>query len=545
MRSLQDYRNIYREVAQSLGYRGDSVELLVQLLANATYIEEVENITYMQEASLERAGLMNSKIQHCVNNMYSVFRGSCPRVLLHVRPTKYQVFKPYQEIASSSNFKVYYLGSISETDMSELLSKWDKGELRLTSEDEHVESIGISQGLDNDILTVNPLLSEDYYIYGFIAESKVSDREYTISEKNQYYFDIPETGLSNDMYVEVAKSGQTAGDLENWETHQTTRIFSEHILGKMNYRSGSLEPAIYDLTLPGFGSRLYFSEDLEKSDKIRATYFKFTSLDKYQENELRRIFIKGMDIIPFSYDFLEAHDIQPELVYTDHMIYDEDENKNGGLVIIPETPREELQSIHYNASRDRYINSIVRSNTDMGRLLEQMYPEHVRTNGTTCSYFGNYVVIWYIPRSSSNLLTSDQALNFTKEHKAYYISTSIDIRKAPEIRKILNIDVELYRAIDDLDTKVEEIINPYQYRFGVYLPSNGDAESEVKNEIISTLSKIPEVRLVRNVGISTYESANSSESPVESTDSNNRYKTTEGYPYYYSIEVVINSSITR
>ena len=96
MRSLQDYRNIYREVAQSLGYRGDSVELLVQLLANATYIEEVENITYMQEASLERAGLMNSKIQHCVNNMYSVFRGSCPRVLLHVRPTKYQVFKPYQ-----------------------------------------------------------------------------------------------------------------------------------------------------------------------------------------------------------------------------------------------------------------------------------------------------------------------------------------------------------------------------------------------------------------------------------------------------------------
>ena len=53
MRSLQDYRNIYREIAQSLGYRGDSVELLVQLLANATYIEEVENITY-RKLSLHR-----------------------------------------------------------------------------------------------------------------------------------------------------------------------------------------------------------------------------------------------------------------------------------------------------------------------------------------------------------------------------------------------------------------------------------------------------------------------------------------------------------
>ena len=543
MRSLQDYRNIYREIAQSLGYRGDSVELLVQLLSNATYIEEVENITYMQEASLERASLMNSKIQHCVNNMYSVFRGSCPRVLLHVRPTKYQVFKPYQEIASSSNFKVYYLGSISETDMSNLVEEYNKYE--------RVEGLGISEGLDNDILTVNPILenpysqaAESYYIYGFIAESKVSDREYTISEKNKYYFDIPETGLSNDMYVEVAKSGQTAGDLENWEIRQVTRIFSEHILGKMNYKSGLLEPAIYDLTLPGFGSRLYFSEDLELSDKIRATYFKLTSLDKYQENELKRISIKGMDIIPIPVSVFDAHNILDENIYPAHHIYrtenGENEENNSGLVIIPETPREELQSIHYNASRDRYINSIVRSNTDMGRLLEQMYPEHVRTNGTTCSYFGKYVIIWYIPRSASNLLTTDQILNFTSRHQAYYISSSIDVRKAPEIRKVLTIDVELYRALDDLDIKVEEIINPYQYKFNVYLPDSSDVENEVRSEIMSTLSKIPEVRLVRNVGIKTLPG-----SAVESTDSTKRYQTTDGFPYYYSIEVVINSSITR
>jgi hypothetical protein len=176
----------------------------------------------------------------------------------------------------------------------------------------------------------------------------------------------------------------------------------------------------------------------------------------------------------------------------------------------------------------------------MGRLLEQLYPENVRTNGTTCSYSGNYVIIWYIPRSSSNLLTSDQILNFNSTHKAYYISPTIDVRKAVEIRKVLTIDIELYRALSDLDTKVEEIINPYQYKFNTYLPSdkeNGESvDSELKNEIISTLSKISEVRLVNHIGIKTISGSE--------TEGEN-YKTTSGQPYYYAIEVVINSSITR
>ena len=129
-------------------------------------------------------------------------------------------------------------------------------------------------------------------------------------------------------------------------------------------------------------------------------------------------------------------------------------------------------------------------------------------------------------------------MNFTGKHQAYYISSSIEVRKAPEIRKVLTIDVELYRALDDLDIKVDEIINPYQYKFNVYLPDSSEAENEVKSEIMSTLSKIPEVRLVRKVGIATLEG-----SAAESTT--NMYRTDDGFPYYYSIEVVINSSISR
>ena len=107
MRTLQNYRDIYSEIASNLGFRGDSVELLVQLLSSASYMGEVENIAYMQEASIERASLLNSKIQHCIDLMYSVFRGLCPRMILNIRPTKYFSLNLFDELVTSNNFKVY------------------------------------------------------------------------------------------------------------------------------------------------------------------------------------------------------------------------------------------------------------------------------------------------------------------------------------------------------------------------------------------------------------------------------------------------------
>ena len=57
MKSLSDYTKILRDTATNLNLHGESVEMLVQMLANALYISEVEHITYSQEASLERASL--------------------------------------------------------------------------------------------------------------------------------------------------------------------------------------------------------------------------------------------------------------------------------------------------------------------------------------------------------------------------------------------------------------------------------------------------------------------------------------------------------
>lgn len=488
MRTLQDYRNIYREIAQSLGYRGDSVELLVQLLSNATYIEEVENIAYMEEASLERATLMNSKIQHCADLMYSVFRGSCPRVLISIKPTKYQTLVPYQEIITSSNFKVYFLG-------------W-----MLAGTDDDKEP-GIEKGMNYGPCTLNPLLPNVYYIYGFISGENPVVKEHTISSENPYYFDIPETGLSNDMYLEVAKASKEGG-LDNYEGWSVSRNFSDHIL----------ESSIYDLTLPGFGSRLYFPGLLEESDKLRATYYKLAYLSNYQENELKKIALKGTTGVDFSEDYLAAKDI--DSVYA----------KN--LIIIPETPREDLQTIHYNASKNRYISSMVRSNSDMGSLLEEFKPDKVRASGTECVYGHDMVTIYYIPRSNSNPLTSDEIQEFVQSRKAYYITTNIQVEKAPEIRVVLSINLELYQSTDSIESEVSEILTPYMSKFGINLQ-----EGEIIDEIESTLSKLPEVRIVRKTAVE-YLDYDKSESP-EKMFSDSRT------PYYYNIEFVLNTTITK
>ena len=55
MNSKQYYIDTFRGIAEGLNLYGDSAELLIQLLAESTYISEVEHVVYMQESSLEKS----------------------------------------------------------------------------------------------------------------------------------------------------------------------------------------------------------------------------------------------------------------------------------------------------------------------------------------------------------------------------------------------------------------------------------------------------------------------------------------------------------
>lgn len=489
MRSLQDYIDIYSNIAKNLNLQGDSVEVLTQMLANASFISEVENISYVQEASLEKATLINSKIQHCVNNMYSVFRGSCPRVIINFRPTRYFNFNVYDEIVSSNNFKIYYLGYYGNNGSSILSSTGTKA----------VSSV---DGFIYSPVTIPPAVSEDdtYMIIGLLAKETV-DKTWSLDQSNTYYVNCLDENLSSDLWVKV-----------NGSYFDITREFSSHILNGQ----------IYDLTLPSFGSRLYVAdifrntfnreeEETPANTKIEALYYKFSELSSYNESELKKISIKGGELINFDSDWLSSNEGYEEL--------------SKGICCLNEIPRDDITTIHYKANRDRYVNSILRSNSDIGVVLEEMYPEKIRNGGTSYKFISstNAVNIFYVPYSDQSILTESEIQEFTSTRAAYYVTDTITVQKGEKYIAVFNVDLEIYQNTS-VDSEVKSILDQYGYKFNINL-------EESLEEIKTLLSKISNVKQIIGIDI-IYTSEDGSQ-----VDSSN-IDITESY---FQINYVINS----
>ena len=343
MKSLQDYINTYRNIASNLNIRGDSAEVLIQLLANASYISEVENIAYSQEASIERASLMNSKIQHCVNSMHSVFRGLCPRVILNIKPLKYFSLNPFDEIIVGNTYKLYYIGYYSDESNT------------------GVKNLSYDTGINYSSLTLTPDIDINRVIprkIVCILAKDVVNINWELTSDNTYYVDCIEEGLSNDLWVKVDGSRMSV-----------TTQFSEHLLNR----------DIFDLTLPSFGSRLYVAgtklgedgvaSNYPTSTVITAQFFKYSNLSSYNESDLKKINLKGAELI-------KADD--NDLFFLNRGLT----QFIPGVFLVKETEKDQLISTHYKANQSRYTNTIIKSNTDLGDLLEKTYPSKIYTGGT-------------------------------------------------------------------------------------------------------------------------------------------------------------------
>lgn len=529
MRSLQDYKNIYREIATNLELQGESVEMLVQMLANASYISEVENISYMQEASIEGATLVNSKIQHCMNEMYSVFRGQCPRVILRFKPTKYFSFNMFDLIVSSNNFNIYYLGYLS-TDKYKPTKIYNTGDrvfyngkywesLKDNNQDvpsssdawlesdspsvsKGAKSIAIEEGFEYGPTRVIPATEdEDTYvtIIGLLATS-VAQKNWTLKKDNTYYVETTEENLSNDMYIAI-----------NGDYYDVTRNFSEHLV----------DHTVFDLTTTSFSSRLYVSDvlgdSMPTSSVISALYFKFSRLSNYNLSELKKIKISGAEMISFGEETWHG---KTEI--------------EDGIICLDEIGRDDISTIHYKAARDRFVNSILRSNSDVGTVLEEMYANKIISGGTNYEFDytteNSDIVIYYVPRDSSNLLTTQEIQNFINTKKAYYVTDNIYVKPGSVYTAVFTVDVELFNA-ESINSEIFSILNQYSKKFKINL-------EEKLDEIKALIAKISNIKQIKEVSIS-YLAADGSE--VRFNDIPTIYKNID--TTYFNIEYVINSSI--
>jgi hypothetical protein len=535
MRNLQDYINKYYTIAQNLGYTGDSIEVLVQLLANASYISEVENVAYLQESSLEKSSLINSKIQHCMDNMYSVFRGLCPRVVMKIRPTSYLTLKPFDLIQQSSSFSVYYLGyykliqpssniglssssrSVRDSNVissSVISSSSESSGQETSSMNRGTEEVDYSSlsGLDSlnpekypgefiySGVTLKPSVSTESYIIICLISPTVHQVDKMVNTRNTYYIDCPIDNLSNDVLVKV-----------NGEQAEVTRNFADHILKPSKY--------VFDLTLPSFGSRIYtanYFSTLDRTDRsdsvgieintrINATYFEWSRLEDYNQSELRRLSYKGAELVGFNDTWLKAN-MYSEL------------SQGSGLCFVKEVGRDDLNTIHYKANRNRYVNSMVRSNNDIGTILEENFPQYVKNGGTSYVFntlgnnSGSELKIYYIPKDESRLIpdTSDDPgksvssiSDFIEKEQAYYIITkNIKVEKGERYTAEFNISLELYRnSTEDLNGSIGSILkSTYERKFNTVF--NDTTIEEVK----SLISKFSNIKRINSLGITFLDS---------------------------------------
>lgn len=530
MKSLQDYIETYRKIASNLNIRGDSVELLIQLLANASYISEVENISYSQEASLEKASQMNSKIQHCVNSMYSVFRGLCPRVILNIKPLKPFSFNPYDEIVVGNTFRLYYIGYYDE-------------------KVEDKEELSYDTGIIYGPLSISPELNlestKTYKIVCLLVKERggVVDIYWVLNQDNLYYVDCLEGDLSNDLIVKISTA--TANNI----IRKVTSEFSNHIL----------DGDIFDLTLPAFGSRLYISgtrkgeglssegEDWGSNTKIEARYFTYSTLDSYNESDLKRINLKGAELVKIN---------ETDVFWTNR-------NLNEfipGVCLVKESPRDPLISTHYLANRSRYTNTIFRSNSDLGDLLERSYPSKIYPGGTKSIYSAESdsefekIKIYYIPKDSNNFLIKNEIDNFISNKKAYYVASEIEINRGEEYTAIFDIEVELYDAIN-VEDEIKDILFRYEKKFDTNFLNEEDSNelpysNSCLDEIETLISKISNVKnlkvlnvsyLKNNILINRYSNMTGESNNNSLSDDYRKMLDSLNHGGYYTIECNIKS----
>ena len=524
MKTLNDYISQYSNIARRLGYSGESINILVHMLANASYISEVEQISYTREASLDKALYMNSKIQHCMDHMYSVYRGHCPRVVISVNFLRPVAFMPYDEIVRSSNFSIYYIGEyIKEVDTDRVL------EVEMNNGGTVEKPLYKWRYREGQLSLSNSDLGQ-HYIVGFIAPSK-STSEITTTYYQNYFIESKVGNVSNDVCVKLS---------ETEEMPKVSRNFADHILKPREN--------VFDLTTTDYGSRIYFMDyftDLDEkvewptqtdsgetedtsgnNVKVSVTFYTYSKLDSYNSSELSRILIKGGELIPFDLDS-DSNFLFGKLGFPEK-----------GIVYIRETPRDVLSTIHYKANRSRFLNTILRSNSDIGYILEETYPDKVKSGGTFYKFLNqgdiNLLNIYYIPQGSG--LSSEDIQSFRDERGAYYVAEKEYINITPGTKWTAKFDISL-ELFKNLNEDYHELVgeklleDPYEEKFGILF------DDDLIEEIKTKISKLDNIKKITSFNV-TYE--DSLGNVIESLD---EVEIPEAL--YYDVEVTLTTTVKQ
>lgn len=269
MKRLIDIENELREVAKSNNMVGDSVELLVKLLAYNRYEALTSTRVSLLESLPDRANNLNSKITHAMNEMYSIYRGYNSTLKVRIKVNGNLQLNKFDKVYSDRNNTLFY-------------SHWE--------DDNGVRTEGnynFSYGREYNIVLIKGTTLEEEIL--------------SVDEDNKYLLET----LSPNISEIYELSSSVNPDI----SIKTTKDFGLHIDRGLDSSLPDYNPLAFDLTIPDYGLRVYAPDDrgFNTSSTYTLRYLPFNSKD-IDANDVQKLNIPGARVL---LDTLEVMDHTP------------------------------------------------------------------------------------------------------------------------------------------------------------------------------------------------------------------------------------------
>jgi len=432
-------------IARNHNLSGDAVELQKDWLSFifANYSTEVTNA--FMESNIATSTLMNDKITQCMSVMYPVYRGRNAKVF----------FNGYYDRESQS------FAYNSNT-----VLKCDKYDLIYTSNNFYVyanSALNISQTLNS---SSNPSFE------GLITTRPKYKATIEVTESNKYYIDVKIddrllSNLSEDLMIK----------LNEVET-STTRMFYEHInqlrrdnivdysqlYNENDFSEVDQETKLFILTIPDYGIRIFKKGYFKVADVLEIQCFQYTTKDelvKNYEKELTKIKLDGFDM----------------KVDVNSKINDEGDIYNN--YIINDIPRDNINSLLYNATAYSHVQSQIMSNSDIDTLFTEYFREYTIQSSHVATLIEGgeedrwRIYIYYIPIQENNLITEAAINTFKATYASYYISNDIVVLPVSKLQVTIDTLISISESVELL-TNFQSIFAEYENELPIIDEVNED-----------------------------------------------------------------------
>lgn len=452
MLSNEEIRQELLSIADSYEMRGEAMEMLVELVTYALYHEQVNIANTAKEMSLTDAMLMSSKIALCANSMYSVYRGSNPRVYLNVH---------FDAAVNKNKFDLLYEGNTFNLYMAEPMS-------------------GVPDGSEDSARVVETILSK----YDIV------DKTDWIETSTRYGYELTDSDgntvddISDDIQVFVSKSNST----EDMVEYPVTRLFSDHAKS-YDDESKALRSKIFALTIPGYGVRLFKKGGFQVGSKIRVKGIVYSTMNGVNTSLFSRITIPGITLKRTTVEVPDPDDPLETISQTTEPV-----------TYTPEVARQEADTIPYEANYAGRVSHEIQSNSDVNYLFSEVFINKVQSSTfeflrkDTDGVEEDTIRIYYIGKPNTKPVNNADKEMFVTEYGPYFLNKSIQIEMAQAVAVTMGLDVVVDKSESIIDDVTGILGENFNGQLGIVFN---------KDLLVAMISKLEHVRYIKRFELST------------------------------------------